>query len=135
MKVKDIMTTNVISISQDTTIKDAVLKLRRAKVSGMPVVNQNKVIGVFSETDLLSQLPDILEESDKIPMIDVQELTSTEVRFVMGKPPITCSPDEDITNVAKIFLEKYIHRLPVVDENNCLLGVVSLGDVLKAFIT
>jgi CBS domain-containing protein len=135
VKVKDIMTTEVYTLKKDATLKDAVLKLRKAGVSGMPVLDADKVIGVFSEEDLLNQLPDILNESDKIPMIDVQELTSTKIEYVMGKPPIVCSPEDEIRDIAKIFLEKYIHRLPVVDKDNNLVGVVSLGDVLKAFIS
>lgn len=134
MKVKDIMTKNVISIRDDLSIKDAVIILRKNKISGVPVLDiSGDVVGVFSESNILDKLPDILEEADKIPMIDVQELTSPSVSTVMGKPPIVVSSDEDIKNVAKIFLEKYIHRVPVVD-NGRLVGIVSLGDILKAFI-
>lgn len=134
MKVKDIMTKNVISIRDDLSIKDAVIILRKNKISGVPVLDKSgDVVGVFSESNILDKLPDILEEADKIPMIDVQELTSPSVSTVMGKPPIVVSSDEDIKNVAKIFLEKYIHRVPVVD-NGKLVGIVSLGDILKAFI-
>jgi len=134
LKVKEIMTQNVISIRDDLSIKDAVIILRKNKISGVPVLDKSgNVVGVFSESNILDKLPDILEEADKIPMVDVQELTSPPVSDVMGKPPIIVNSDEDIRNVAKIFLEKYIHRVPVVD-NGKLVGIVSLGDVLKAFI-
>jgi len=133
VKVKEIMTQNVISIRDDLSIKDAVIILRKNKISGVPVLDKSgNVVGVFSESNILDKLPDILEEADKIPMVDVQELTSPPVCNVMGKPPIIVNSDEDIRNVAKIFLEKYIHRVPVVD-NGKLVGIVSLGDVLKAF--
>ncbi|UOD34511.1 CBS domain-containing protein [Deferribacteraceae bacterium V6Fe1] len=133
MKVKEIMTKNVISIRDTLPIKDAVIILRRNKISGAPVLDESgKVVGVFSESNILDKLPDILEEADKIPMVDVQELTSPPVSTVMGKPPIVVRSDEDIRNVAKIFLEKYIHRVPVVDDDK-LVGIISLGDVLKAF--
>lgn len=133
MKVKEIMTQNVISIRDDLSIKDAVIILRKNKISGVPVLDKSgNVVGIFSESNILDKLPDILEEADKIPMVDVQELTSPPVSDVMGKPPIIVNSDEDIRNVAKIFLEKYIHRVPVVD-NGKLVGIVSLGDVLKAF--
>lgn len=133
MKVREIMTTKIITIKKNENVRTAVLKLRNAGVSGMPVLDDGQVIGVFSEEDLLSQFPDILMDADQIPMIDVQELTSTLVEFSMGKPAIICSPDDDIKVVASVFLEKHIHRLPVVDDSG-LVGVVSLGDVLKAFI-
>lgn len=133
MKVKDIMTKKVITIKHNQSIRDAVIILRKNKISGVPVVDDDgNVVGVFSESDILDKLPDILEEADQIPMIDVQELTSPPVSTVMGKPPFVVSSDEDIRNVAKLFLEKYIHRVPVVDDGR-LVGIVSLGDVLKAF--
>jgi CBS domain-containing protein len=128
------MTKNVVTIDKDTSIRDATLKLRKSKISGMPVLDEEKVVGVFSEADLLNQLPDILEEADLIPMVDVQELTGAPVKDVMGTPVITCKPNDDLKDVAKIFLEKFIHRLPVIDENDKLVGVISLGDVLTAFI-
>lgn len=133
MEVGSIMTKNVVTVKQDESIKDAVIKLRKYKKSGFPVLDdEGKVVGVFSETDILDKLPDIFEESDKIPMIDVQELTTPPVSSVMGKPPITVNSKEDIRNVAKIFLERYIHRVPVVDDSK-LVGIISLGDLLKAF--
>lgn len=133
MNVGDIMTTDVIVVKHDEPIRDAVIKLRKFKKSGFPVVDdEGRVVGVFSETDILDKLPDIFEESDKIPMIDVQELITPPVSSVMGKPPITVNSKEDLRNVAKIFLEKYIHRVPVVDDGK-LMGIISLGDLLKAF--
>ena len=134
MKVYEYMTKNVVTIDKDESIRDAILKLRRAKISGMPVLDGDNVAGVFSEEDLLNQLPDILEEADLIPMVDVQELTGSPVKDVMSSPAITCTPDDDLKDIAEIFLTKYIHRLPVIDENGELTGVISLGDVLKAFI-
>ena len=134
MKAYEYMTKNVITVDKDESIRNAALKLRRAKISGMPVLDGNKVVGVFSEADLLNQLPDILEEADLIPMVDVQELTGSPVKDVMGSPAITCNPNDDLKDIAEIFLKKYIHRLPVIDENSELVGVISLGDVLKAFI-
>ncbi len=134
MKVADYMTKNVVTIDKNVSIRDAILKLRKAKISGMPVLDGEKVVGVFSEADLLNQLPDILEEADLIPMIDVQELTGAPVKDVMGYPAITCTPTDNLKDVAKIFLEKFIHRLPVIDTEEKLVGVISLGDVLKAFI-
>lgn len=133
MKVREMMTVDVLTAKKTESIKDAVLKIRKAGVSGVPVMEGDMVIGVFSEEDLLNQLPDILNDADQIPMVDVQELTSAPVETVMGTPAIICSPEDDIKMIASIFLEKYIHRVPVV-ENGKLVGVVSLGDVLKAFI-
>jgi CBS domain-containing protein len=133
MKVREIMTKNVITAHENETMREVVLRLREKKITGVPVVNdEGKVVGIFSETDILNKLPDILIDADKIPLVDVKELTDHRIRDIMSKPPITVSPDDDIKTVAKIFLTKYIHRVPVI-ENEKLVGIVSLGDVLKAF--
>lgn len=133
MKVKEIMKTNVITAHEDESIREVTLRLREKKITGIPVLNDNgEVVGVFSETDLLNRLPDILNDADKIPLVDVKELTDPPVKTVMSSPAITVTPDTDIKDVAKIFLYKYIHRVPVL-EGDKLVGIVSLGDLLKAF--
>ncbi|MGB9731352.1 MULTISPECIES: CBS domain-containing protein [Calditerrivibrio] len=133
MKVKEIMKTNVITAHEDESIREVTLRLREKKITGVPVLNDNEeVVGVFSETDLLNRLPDILNDADKIPLVDVKELTDPPVKTVMSSPAITVTPDTDIKDVAKIFLYKYIHRVPVLERGK-LVGIVSLGDLLKAF--
>lgn len=135
MRVRDIMTTNVITASVNDCMRDVALMLREKKITGVPVLDEDgNVVGVFSETDILSRLPDILMEAEKIPLVDVKELTDHKIKEVMSSPAITVSPDADIKEVAEIFLYKYIHRVPVV-ENGKLVGIVSLGDLLKAFLS
>lgn len=132
MKTRDIMTTKVITARPDETLKEVILKLRTNNISGVPIVNSNnKVVGVFSETDVMKELPDLLNDADAIPLIDIKELTDTSVRMVMSEPKYIIAPDSEVKEAARIMLEKYIHRLPVV-ENDELVGIVSLGDVLKA---
>ncbi|WP_273265045.1 HPP family protein [Flexistipes sinusarabici] len=132
IKVSEVMTTKVITANENESIRQVTLKLRKKNITGLPVLNKDgEVVGVFSESDVLNQLPDILNDADKIPLVDVQELTNPPVKNVMGKPPITVTPEHNLKDVAKIFLENYIHRVPVVD-NGKLVGIVSLGDLLKA---
>lgn len=134
MKIKDIMKTDVITASPDDTIKDVILRIRMNNITGLPVVNENnQVVGDFSEHSVIETLPDILNEAEQIPMIDVKELTSSTIRNVMTTPPITIGPENDIKDAAKLFLEKYVHRLFVVEKQHKLMGIVTLGDVLKAF--
>lgn len=131
-KVSEVMTKKVITANEDESIRHVVLKLRKKNITGLPVLNKDgEVVGVFSESDILNQLPDILNEADKIPLVDVQELTNPPVKNVMGKPPIIVTSEHALKDVAKIFLKEYIHRIPVVDEGK-LVGIVSLGDLLKA---
>jgi CBS domain-containing protein len=132
LKIKELMTKKVITAKPEETLREVILRLRTSKISGLPVVNShNKVVGVFSESDVMMALPDILNDADAIPLIDIKELTDTSVRMVMSEPRCTISPEDDVKTAAKIMLEQYVHRLPVV-ENDELVGIVSLGDVLKA---
>jgi len=135
MKVSEIMTTNVITASPEDTIKDAILQLRRKNISGVPVVDKNgKVLGTFSETDVAKALPDILNEAQYIPLVDVRELTSEPIKRVMHMPAITIKADTGVNEAANVILTEYRHRLPVVDDNGKLIGLVSLGDIIKALL-
>lgn len=135
MKVRDIMTTNVVTAGPDETIKEVILRIRKKNISGLPVVDKNnKVIGTFSEADIAKSLPDILNEAQYIPLLDVRELTAEPVKRVMHMPAVTIGPDAPVEEAATMILEKFRHRLPVVDEEGKLMGLVSLGDILKALL-
>ena len=134
MQVKEIMTTKVISANPEESVRSVILKLRKNRISGVPVVDdENRVVGVFTETDVMNALPDILNDAEMIPLIDVRELTGYAIKKVMTTPVIKVTPETEIKEAAKLILENYVHRLPVV-EGRKLVGIVSLGDVLKSFI-
>lgn len=135
MKVSEIMTENVLTAGPDETIKDVILKMRKKNVSGLPVIDKNrKVLATFSESDVAKALPDILNEAQYIPLVDVRELTSEPIKRVMHMPAVTIKADADVNDAAKIVLEQFRHRLPVVDDANHLIGIVTLGDILKALL-
>ena len=135
MKVSEIMTKNVITAGPDETIKEVILKIRKKNISGLPVLDKNgKVLATFSETDVAKALPDILNEAQYIPLVDVRELTAEPIRKVMHMPAVTITPDTTVEEAATLILEKFRHRLPVVDADGKLVGLVSLGDILKALL-
>jgi len=135
MKISEIMTKNPITAGPEETIKEVILKMRKKNVSGLPVIDKNKkVLATFSETDVAKALPDILNEAQYIPLLDVRELTNEPIKRVMNIPAITISADADVKDAARLVLEKYRHRLPVVDESGHLIGIVTLGDILKALL-
>ncbi|MGE4317787.1 MAG: HPP family protein [Deferribacterales bacterium] len=135
MKVSDIMTANVITAGPDETIKEVILKIRKKNVSGLPVVDKSgKVLATFSESDVAKALPDILNEAQYIPLVDVRELTAEPIKRVMHMPAVTITPDTSVEEAATLVLEKFRHRLPVVDKEGKLVGLVTLGDILKALL-
>lgn len=122
VRVRDIMTEHLVTVSPDASASDAVALMLRHGISGMPVVDANrKLLGVVSEYDLLECF---LEQPEHIP--SVARYMTAEVR--------TIAPDDDTMDVARIFLEGNYRRLPVV-ENGYLVGLVSRRDIMRLIET
>lgn len=137
--VKDIMTTVVVTVGRDADAQEAARILSERGISGMPVVDeQNRVIGVISEADILtlaglkreSRFKDILRGVLGEP-VPARERGGSKVGDVMSAPPITTRADDDIAAAARVLDERRIKRLPVVDEQGRLLGVISRADIVR----
>ena len=138
--VKDVMTMSVIAIKEDSDINEAARVLSEGNVSGLPVVDsENSVIGVITEADILSAagmekgytFKDILRHIFGEP--PRKKKKRDKVKDMMTAPAITTKPDRDIREVAGILDEKQIKRLPVVDDENRLIGIISRADIVRAF--
>lgn len=137
--VSDLMTRDVVTINPDADLKEAARRLSGLRISGMPVVDaDNRVLGIISEADILSlagvkkghTFKDVLRHVLGEPL-PVRKKGNT-VGEVMSSPAITTVPDRDIRAVAAILDEKRIKRLPVVDEEERLVGVISRADIVRA---
>jgi CBS domain-containing protein len=137
--VKDIMMTSVVSIKRNADLHEAARLLSENRISGMPVVDDNnRVIGVISEADVLTlaglkkehTFRDILHNilGEPVPA----RSGGNKVEDVMSFPPITSKADDEVMEVAKILEERRIKRLPVVDDDGKLLGIISRADIVRA---
>lgn len=137
--VKDVMTKNVIAVKRNADLHEASRLLSEHRISGMPVVDDsNRVIGVVSEADLLvlagmkkeHSFKDILRTilGEPVPA----RTGGNKVEDVMSFPPITGRADDDIAEVAKALDDKRIKRLPVVDGEGKLIGIISRADIVRA---
>ena len=125
MQVVDLMTTEVITVSPETGIRDAARLMFRNRVSGLPVVSPaGTLIGIITEADFL-RLEVERQEGDS-------EL-GEEVGGVMSSGVVTTDPDTSIYEAAKIMTFQDIKRLPVVDEEQHLLGIISRADIVSIF--
>jgi CBS domain-containing protein len=132
MKVKDIMTKTVISAYEDESIKEVVLRLRKNNIVGLPVLKKDgSLVGDFSETDIIKLFPDIFAEAEDIPLVDIRELVAQPIKDVMNTETIVLFPDDSIKDASKLMLEKFVHRIIIIDGNK-IIGLISIGDVLKA---
>ena len=153
MKVKEIMTKEVINLTQFMSLKDASELLARYNISGAPVVDGDGVlIGILTEADILRA---VSSSADKVKMVypslhtmgvffemsrgeveimkAFEEQASTVVGDCMTKKVLTCGPDDDLNDVARTLYQRNINRIPVVDDDNKVIGIVTRGDIVKAF--
>jgi CBS domain-containing membrane protein len=142
-RLKEVMTTEVMSISAETTLKGIIQAMASAAVSGLPVVDENtSVIGIVSEKDIFLQLGgdknlsfwDILLgclDKNSCLMCSIINITAKEI---MSSPAITLKADESTLTAARIFEEQKFNRLPIVDVDNHLVGIVTRSDLLRAHL-
>ena len=115
MKVKDVMTTRVITVKADQTRQQAARLLAQHRISGLPVVDDDNVlVGVVTEHDIIAQG----EEGGKT------------VGDIMTRGVISIAPDTDLEEVSHILVNERIKRLPVLDQGK-VIGIVSRADLVK----
>jgi CBS domain-containing protein len=139
MKIRSVMSTAVVTVAPDTTLKDAAAKLVRFGISGMPVVDDDKhVLGVLSEADVLAKEAGTAPRDGMLAwLLDGNGVTRTrlEARTVgeaMTTPALTIGPERTVREAAARMLSDGVNRLPVV-ENGALVGIVSRADLVRAF--
>ena len=145
MKVKDIMIKNVTTLSSDIPAMDAVKKLFELEISGLPVVDSDgRLVGMFTEKDLLKAiLPSyvekvgkfIYEENPKGTKKKLEDLSGIKVKDLMRKEVVTITEETDCYEAARVMLTQKARRVPVIDRENKVIGIVARCDVLKAFMS
>lgn len=112
MKVKDIMTREVITVKEDQTKQQAARLMAEHRISGLPVVNDDgMLVGLLTEHDIIGS-------------------TGNKVRDIMTRGIISVSEDSDIEEVSRILVHQRIKRLLVLEQGR-LVGVISRGDLVK----
>jgi CBS domain-containing protein len=141
MHVKDVMTRDVISIQKYESIMHVAQILSERSISGLPVVDkENHVIGIITEADILSIMgirkgntfKDLLKHILGEPLHECK--MGDFVGDIMTCPAATIKPQANIAEVVRIMDEKGIRRLPVINDTNVLVGIISRADILKAVI-
>jgi CBS domain-containing protein len=140
-KVKNVMSTDVATVYEDTPFKEVVRTLGRRDVSAVPVVNRRgHVVGVVSEGDLLiKQGTQEIEFSRSLwrwwrDRVNHRRAAATTAGQLMTRPAITIPATSTVAGAARTLTEHGVKRLPVVDEHGKLVGIVSRKDVLTVFL-
>ena len=141
MKVKDVMTSPVVSIEPDSTIPQAVRIMLQRHISGLPVVDTSAhVIGIISESDLLRDDGKGVDGSPWLQMMvgpdalsgEPAQLSARRVGNVMTRGPVTVAPNASIAQACRLMEQHGIKRLPVV-QNDTLVGLIARADLVRAF--
>jgi CBS-domain-containing membrane protein len=144
MQVKDIMTTDVVSVFVDTEVKDVARILTEKKIHGVPVVDKNKkIIGIVTETNFFANVDGDLYlskfvktiQKNKLPDVDDLENKSNinakaTVESIMTKNCVTVDPEMNIGDLFEVFRKRGFYTVPVADKEGVLIGVVTLADII-----
>ncbi|GGZ19818.1 CBS domain-containing protein [Streptomyces poonensis] len=149
--VSDVMTRTVVAVRRGATFKEIVKTLEQWKVSALPVLEgEKRVVGVVSEADLLPKEefrdsdPDLsqsrLRSTGGTPITQLRRLAdlakagAVTAGELMTAPAVTIRADATLAQAARVMARSHVKRLPVVDAEGVLQGVVSRVDLLKVFL-
>jgi CBS-domain-containing membrane protein len=140
-RVSDVMTTTVVTVDRITPYQEIDRLLTRHRISGVPVLKMGReVVGVVSETDLLAAEDERRRQARIAASIGhrwhlrQQRHVRLTAGALMTSPAITIGPDATIPAAARLMNTDHISRLPVVDEDGKLVGIVSRRDLLSVFL-
>lgn len=152
----DLMTTRIATLTPEMTLKEMDTVLVKRGVSGAPVVEIQRLVGVASEADVVRTLWESDHEAAEIaayysspypialPVLEKiatdshrvsEHMTERKVRDIMTKDPLVAHPDDAIEEIAKRMVEDQIHRLPITEpETGDLVGIITSLDMAKAIM-
>ena len=138
MRVRDVMTKDVATVAPDSELRDIAALLVQRRISGVPVVEGGRVVGVISERDILFKerpsdglhrgvLAWLMDEGDLMLKVDART-----ARTAMTTPALTIGPARSVADAVALMLDESVSRLPVVDGTE-LVGIVTRHDLVRAF--
>jgi CBS domain-containing protein len=133
------MAVEVVTVTPDKGIKDAARLMVESGVSGLPVVDDGRLVGIITESDFLEQEAEKSEQRyhrllDALLGNRHHRSLGDTVAEAMTADPVTISPEARLAEAARIMKHRRIKRLPVVDDSGRMRGIVSRADVLHAFV-
>ena len=131
MNVEELMSKDVVTVRRETPLKEVATLLAEHRISGVPVVDDDRVVGVVSETDIVAK------ERGRLPRrlwhsTDDKRAART-AGDAMTAPPVTVYGWRSTAGAAAVMLEHDVNRLPVVDDNERLVGILTRADLVRAF--
>lgn len=119
LKVDDVMVKEVITIDENTTVKEAAEVMNKFEIGCLISVKKGKAMGIITERDLLKRV-----------VADGKDAAKTKVKDIMTSPLVVAEPDMDLGEAVRLMFQMKIKKLPVVDKKR-LVGLVSLTDIAR----
>jgi len=118
MKIREVMSTNIVTIGPEKSVSEAVKKMMERDVECLPVVRSKVLQGMITFRDIIEKVVYARREPERI-----------KVRDVMAKRMVTCGPNSTIIDVVKLMKNRKLRRIPVVDKSKRLVGLVTNFDL------
>ena len=133
MQIQNWMTTDVVTVDEDTSIITIYKLLKEHNIRHLPVTREGKLVGMITHLDIQESLP---SKSTTLQAHELHHLLAeTKAKDVMRPNPITMRPDQTMEMAAVKMLEHKIAGIPVVKENCEIVGIISQGDVFRVLIS
>jgi CBS domain-containing protein len=126
--VLDVMVEDVVTVTPETPYRHLIELLWTYGISGLPVVKKGGLVGIVSESDLLAR------QESGVPVVTTLGAGRESAADVMTAPVVTVAPEASLTEAARLMRQRGLKRLPVVDADSKLVGIVSRADLLKVFL-
>ncbi|AFZ33122.1 MULTISPECIES: CBS domain-containing protein [Chroococcaceae] len=144
--VAEVMSRDPIVVRPETPLNEAIQILAEKRISGLPVIDDDgKLVGIISETDLMWQETGVTPPAyimilDSVIYLqnpakyerDLHKALGQTVGEVMSSDPVTVSPDKSLREAAKLMHDREVRRLPVIDAEGKIIGILTRGDVVRA---
>ena len=130
IKVVDVMTKNPLVMTPAETIGQADELMTENRIRQLPVVDEGALLGIITDRDIRS----FLAQSALVEPEERAKVLRTNVREIMTAEPLTLAPDDDLREAIELLIEEKIGGIPVVDQAEGLVGIVTYVDVLRCFL-
>jgi CBS-domain-containing membrane protein len=146
LTAKDIMTTDVCSVPPDMDVDELARQFVALKKNAMPVLDKSgRLAGIVTQTDLVERdkplhIPTVISlfdwvfylESEKSFRDEVKRISARKVGEICTREVVTCGPDTPVDQIASLMVDNKAHLVPVVDDENKVLGVVARLDIIRS---
>ena len=133
MQVRDVMSPHVVTVSAHETLPEAAVKMQLLKVKRLPVLHEGRLVGLLTDGEVRSALPAFSD--DLSPWDFTVRVARIHVRDVMRQPVLTARAEDDLSVAVRSMLDRRVGGLPVLDETERLVGMLTNTDVLRALLT